>query len=76
MPVTRYAVIRDNTRWRINLDGVNYGFYDDADAATEVAIATAQKAGEAGHEAQVVVETLPMHFRIAWMYGVDPAPAG
>ena len=76
MPVTRYAVIREDARWRVNLDGVNYGFYDDADAATEVAIATAQKAGEAGHEAQVVVETLPMNFRIAWTYGIDPAPAG
>lgn len=75
MPVTRYAVIREDARWRINLNGVNYGFYADADEATVVAIATAQKAGEAGHQAQVVVETLPMQFRIAWTYGVDPAPA-
>jgi hypothetical protein len=76
MTITRYAVIREGSKWRVNLQGVNYGYYDDADAATEVAIATAQKAGESGHEAQVVVETLPMQFRLAWTYGVDPAPAG
>jgi hypothetical protein len=75
MTITRYAVIRENGKWRVNLQGVNYGYYDDANAATEVAIATAQKAGESGHQAQVVVETLPMQFRVAWTYGVDPPTA-
>lgn len=74
MTITRYAVIREATKWRVNLQGVNYGYYDDADAATQIAIATAQKAGEAGHQAQVVVETEAMQFRIAWTYGTDPAP--
>jgi hypothetical protein len=76
MTITRYAVIREGSKWRVNLQGVNYGYYDDADAATAVAIATAQKAGESGHQAQVLVETLPMQFRLAWTYGVDPAPVG
>ena len=74
MTTTRYAVIREGAKWRVNLQGVNYGYYDDAGAATRVAIATAQRAGEAGHDAQVLVETLPMQFRTAWTYGVDPAP--
>jgi hypothetical protein len=74
MSIVRYAVIRDGGKWRVNLDGVNYGYYDDAAAATEVAIATAHAAGVAGHQAQVVVETLPMQFRVAWTHGVDAAP--
>lgn len=76
MPVVRYAVIREAGKWRVNLAGVNYGYYDDADAATKVAIATAHAAGVAGHNAQVVVETLPMQFRVAWTHGVDAAPEG
>ncbi|KAB7649022.1 DUF2188 domain-containing protein [Polymorphobacter fuscus] len=80
-PITRYSVIRDGSQWRINLAGVNYGYYADAGDATRVAIETAQKAGEAGHATQVLVETLPMQFRIAWTFGDDPggkdaAPAG
>lgn len=75
MTITRYAVIREAAKWRVNLQGMNYGYYDDVSAATKIAIATAQKAGEAGHRAQVVVETLPMQFRTVWTYGVDPAPA-
>ena len=74
-PITRYAVMREGAKWRINLAGINYGFYDDAGAATKVAIETAHKAGVAGHAAQVLVETLTMQFRLAWTYGVDPAPA-
>ena len=74
MSIVRYAVIRDAGKWRINLDGVNYGYHDDAAAATAVAIATAHQAGVAGREAQVLVETLPMQFRIAWTYGVDALP--
>ena len=73
-PIARYAVIREGARWRINLAGTNYGYYDDAGAATKVAIETAHKAGEAGHAAEVLVETLPMQFRLAWTHGVDPAP--
>jgi len=75
MSIVRYAVIREGAKWRVNLDGVNYGYYEDADAATQVAIATAYKAGEAGSAAQVLVETQPMAFRTAWTYGVDAAPA-
>jgi len=75
-PIARYAVIREGARWRINFEGVNYGYYDDAGAATRVAIETADKAGAAGHQAQVLVETLPMQFRVAWTYGADAAPAG
>lgn len=73
-PNARYAVIREGAKWRINLAGVNYGYYDDAGAATRVAIETAHKAGVAGHAAQVLVETLPMQFRLAWTYGVDAVP--
>lgn len=71
----RYAVIRDAGKWRINHQGINYGYYDDAEAATQVAIVTAHEAGKGGWNAQVMVETLPMQFRLAWTYGVDPAPA-
>lgn len=75
MSIVRYAVIRDAGKWRINLEGVNYGYYDDAEAATAVAIATAHEAGVAGRAAQVLVETLPMQFRLAWTFGTDPLPA-
>ena len=74
-PIARYAVIREGSKWRVNFQGINYGYYDDAGAATQVAIQTAHKAGEAGHQAQVLVETLPMQFRTAWTHGIDPAPA-
>lgn len=74
MSNVRYAVIREGAKWRVNLNGTNYGYYDDAEAATQVAIETAHKAGLAGHGAQVVVETQPMQFRVAWTYGVNAAP--
>ena len=74
MSTVRYAVIREAGKWRVNLDGINYGYYDDAAAATAVAIATAHQAGVAGRDAQVLVETLPMQFRLAWTYGNDPLP--
>lgn len=74
MSVIRYAVIREGAKWRVNLNGTNYGYYDDADAATQVAIETAQKAGLDGHTAQVLLETQPMQFRTVWTYGTDPAP--
>jgi hypothetical protein len=76
MTIARYAVIRDAGKWRVNFEGMNYGYYDDAAAATAVAIQTAHKAGEGGYQAQVLVETLPMQFRIAWTYGEDALPAG
>jgi hypothetical protein len=40
-----------------------------------VAIVTAHEAGKGGWNAQVMVETLPMQFRLVWTYGEDPAPA-
>jgi hypothetical protein len=43
-------VIRDAGKWRINHQGINYGYYDDAEAATQVAIVTAHAAGKGGAE--------------------------
>ncbi len=71
-----YAVIRDAGKWRINFSGNHYGYYDSAEAATAIAIDTAQQAGEAGFDAQVMVEGLPMQFRRVWRYGdAVPPPA-
>ncbi|GGD99086.1 hypothetical protein GCM10011529_01550 [Polymorphobacter glacialis] len=62
----QYFVVSDAGQWRVNFRGNLYGYYPDVAAATAIAIDTAQKAGDAGLEAEVIVEQPDGNFERAW----------
>lgn len=73
MARAQYFVVRERDQWRINHSGNLYGYYPSADAARQVAIATAQKAVAAGLVAEVLEEGDGGSFRRVWEPGDELA---
>jgi hypothetical protein len=55
LPPARYIVLEHEGVWKINLDNRYYGPFDTQAAAIESAKQTAQKAGEGGYSASVLL---------------------
>lgn len=70
-----YFVVKNQTGWHVKLNGQQYGPYSSQAIAMKAALAAAQKAGEMGHEAFVVVQGADNQFRTEWTYGRDAYPA-
>jgi hypothetical protein len=70
----QYFVAKHEGQWKIKLDGTHYGPYDTQKTAIKVAVDTAHKSGENGHDAQVLVQGENNQFRTEWTYGHDPYP--
>ncbi|MFC3727423.1 DUF2188 domain-containing protein [Neoaquamicrobium sediminum] len=74
MARAQYFVVRHEGQWKISFEGNHYGPYDTQKAAIKIAIDTAKKSGDSGHDAQVLVQGTDSKFRTEWTYGNDPYP--
>lgn len=74
MARAQYFVVLDGGQWKIKHEGQHYGPYVSQKAAISVAVDTAHKAGQEGHDAQVLVQGEDHRFRTEWTYGHDPYP--
>lgn len=70
----QYFVVRHENQWKISYAGKHYGPYANQNEAIRTAVDTAHKAGQKGHDAQVLVQGMNNQFRTEWTYGNDPYP--
>ena len=68
-----YYVLSAGDRWKIRHDDKDY-FYDTQASAIRTAVDTAHKAGQGGHDAQVLVQGHDGQWQTEWTYGHDPYP--
>ena len=71
----RYLVTREQDVWFINFAGEEFGPYISEREAMLFAIDAAQKLGEYGDNAEVVLMGEDGHFHTEWSYGRDAAPS-
>jgi hypothetical protein len=74
MARVRYYVVLHQSQWKIEHEGKHYGPYQTQKQAIRAAVDTAHKAGQQGHDAQVLVQGANNQFRTEWTYGHDPYP--
>jgi len=74
MPRAQYFVTRRNGEWKIRAGYRYSGPYSTKREALQAAIDFAERDGQAGREAQVLVQGEDRLFRPAWTYGRDPYP--
>lgn len=74
MARARYFVVLDGGEWKISYEQKHYGPYPTQKAAIRAAVDAAHKAGEGGHDAQVLIQGTDNQFRTEWTYGHDPYP--
>lgn len=74
MARAQYFVVLHENQWKIKFDGKHYGPYDTQKAAIRAAVDAAHKAGQNGHDAQVLIQGQNNQFRTEWAYGNDPYP--
>ena len=74
MPRAQYFVTKRKGEWKIRAGYRYSGPYPTKRKALQVAIDFAERDGQAGREAQVLVQGEDRLFRPAWTYGRDPYP--
>ena len=74
MPRAQYFVTKRNGEWKIRAGYRYSGPYPTKRKALQVAIDFSERDGQAGREAQVLVQGEDRLFRPAWTYGRDPYP--
>jgi Uncharacterized protein conserved in bacteria (DUF2188) len=74
MARTQYVVVIHNGEWKISFDGKHYGPYATQKSAIRAAVDAAHKAGNQGHDSQVLIQGENNKFRTEWTYGNDPYP--
>jgi hypothetical protein len=74
MAHARYYIVQRDDEWLIKYDEEEYGPYKTKAEAMVFAIDAAQKLGEQGEEAQVLLMGENNHVRPEWTYGRDPYP--
>jgi hypothetical protein len=70
----QYFVVLHEGQWKIKHNGEHSRPYSSQAAAIREAVDTANKAGQQGHDAQVLVQGENNQFRAEWTYGHDPFP--
>ena len=75
MPDARYFIVQRDDRWVIKFNDEEYGPYKTKDEAMLFAIDAAQKLGEFGDNAEVVLMGEDGHFHTEWSHGRDAVPA-
>jgi hypothetical protein len=70
----QYFVTQRKGEWKIRAGYRYSGPYPSQGEALRVAIDFAERDGQAGREAQVLVQGEDRLFRPAWTYGRDPYP--
>jgi hypothetical protein len=74
MARAQYFVVKHEGNWKIKHNGEHHGPYSNQATAIKYAVDAAHKAGQGGHDAQVLVQGLDSKFRTEWTYGHDPYP--
>lgn len=74
MARTRYIIIFERGKWKISVDGRDFGLFPTQRIAIRVAVDAAHQAGQEGQDVQVVVQETDHKFRVEWTYGHDPYP--
>jgi len=74
MARAQYFVTKRNGEWKIRAGYRYSGPYSSKAEALQVAIDFAERDGQAGREAQVLVQGADRLFQPAWTYGRDPYP--
>ena len=74
MPRAQYFVTKRNGEWKIRAGYRYSGPYASQEEALQAAIDFAERDGQAGREAQVLVQGEDRLFHPAWTYGRDPYP--
>jgi hypothetical protein len=75
MPDARYFIVQHDDQWSIRFNDEEYGPYKTKAEAMLFAIDAAQKLGEYGDNAQVVLMGEDGHFHTEWTYGRDSVPS-
>jgi hypothetical protein len=75
MPDARYFLVQHDDQWLIKFNDEEYGPYKSKAEAMLFAIDAAQKLGEHGDNAQVVLMGEDGHFHPEWTYGLDRHPS-
>jgi hypothetical protein len=75
MPDARYFIVQHDDQWSIKFNDEEYGPYRTKDEALLFAIDAAQKLGEYGDNAEVVLMGENGHFHTEWSYRRDAAPS-
>ena len=74
MARAHYVVVSHQGNWKVSHGGKHLGPYKTQAEAVLAAVDAAHKAGQQGHEAQVIVQGTAGSFRTEWTYGDDPYP--
>jgi Uncharacterized protein conserved in bacteria (DUF2188) len=74
MARAQYFVTKRNGEWKIRAGYRHSSAYPTEREAMRAAIDFAERDGQAGREAQVLVQGEDRLFRPAWTYGRDPYP--
>jgi uncharacterized protein DUF2188 len=74
MTHAQYVVVQHGDEWKIKFANEEYGPYKSKNEAMVFAIDAAQKLGEHGEGAEVVLMGENNHVRPEWVYGRDPYP--
>jgi hypothetical protein len=74
MPDARYFIVQHGESWSIKLNDEEFGPYKTKAEALLFAIDAAQKLGEYGNQAEVVLMGEDGHFHPEWTYGRDAYP--
>jgi hypothetical protein len=75
MTPSRYLVIQCDGAWAIKGGSRTFGPFSDSVHAIDAAIDYAEKDGEAGRPAKVLVQEDGRTSRTIWTYGRDPYPS-
>ena len=75
MTQAQYFVLEDDGEWKIKAGYRHTGPYDSKIDAMCAAINYAERDGQAGRDAQVLVQREDRTYRVEWIYGRDPYPS-
>ena len=74
MAHARYILVQQGDDWMIRYGDEEFGPYKTKSEAMLFAVDAAQKLGEKGDEAEVLLMGENNHVRPEWVYGRDPYP--
>jgi len=74
MAHARYIIVQQGDDWKIRLGEEEFGPYRTKSEAMLFAIDAAQKLGEHGDQAEVLLMGENNHVSPEWVYGRDPYP--
>lgn len=75
MPPAQYFVVNHEGEWKIKSGYRHSLAYPSKSDAIDAAIELAERDGQAGRDAEVLVQGEDRLFQTEWVYGRDPYPA-